>query len=140
MSQGGALYSSGGMSRTFVAATPADLSSVAADTLATSVTAYPLSLADAGSVIEATSASPVTITVPANASVAFPVGTIIEVLQYGAGQVTIAPASGVTLRTASSLTTRARCALWSACRRRQQADFIRPGADKMAIRASTIPI
>lgn len=69
--------------------------------------AYTLALADAGLVVETTSASAVTITVPANATVAFPVGTVIEVLQYGAGQVTIAAASGVTLRSASSLTTRA---------------------------------
>ena len=44
---------------------------------------------------------------PPNASVAFPVGTVIEIVQYGAGQITIAPGAAVTLRNPSSLTTRA---------------------------------
>lgn len=70
-------------------------------------TAYTLAVADAGKVVEVTSASGVTITVPTNASVAIPVDTIVYVCQMGAGQVTIAPAGGVTLRYASSLTTRA---------------------------------
>lgn len=67
---------------------------------------YTLALTDAGSAVEFDTAGAVTLTVPANSSVAFPVGTIIEVAQIGAGQVTIAGETGVTLRTASSLTTR----------------------------------
>jgi hypothetical protein len=55
---------------------------------------------------ESTSASAVNVTVPPNSSVAFPVGTVIELCQYGAGQITIVAGAGVTLRTASSLTTR----------------------------------
>jgi len=70
-------------------------------------TAYTLALSDAGKAVECTSASAATVTVPLNATVAFPIGTAIEVLQYGAGQVTLSPASGVTLRTPSSLTSRA---------------------------------
>ena len=105
MAQAGAQFISAGVSRTFTATTPADLSVVAANPQSA---AYTLALTDAGAVVESISASAVTITVPLNASVAFPVGTVIEVLQYGAGQVTLAGAtSGVTLRTASSLTTRA---------------------------------
>jgi len=38
------------------------------------------------------------LTVPPNSSVAFAVGTVIEVLQYGAGQTTIVAGAGVTLR------------------------------------------
>lgn len=38
-----------------------------------------------------------TLTVPTNASVAFPIGTEIHVLRFGTGEVTIAAASGVTL-------------------------------------------
>jgi hypothetical protein len=68
---------------------------------------YTLALADAGTRVEMNAAAGVTVTVPANASVAFPVGSWIEVHQYGAGQVTIAPAAGVTIRTPSSYTTRA---------------------------------
>jgi hypothetical protein len=37
------------------------------------------------------------VTVPANSSVAFPVGTQIDLAQIGAGKVTVAPASGVTI-------------------------------------------
>lgn len=70
-------------------------------------TTYTLALADQGKVVELTSATAVTVTVPPNSSVAFPVGTVIEFLQYGAGQATLAAGSGVTLRNPSSLTTRA---------------------------------
>jgi hypothetical protein len=56
-----------------------------------------LSLTDANCIVEANNASPMTITVPVNASVAFPIGTNIVVYQKGAGQVTIAGATGVTL-------------------------------------------
>ena len=54
-------------------------------------------LADAGKVVEGTNSSSNTITIPLNASVAFPVGTQITVLQAGTGQTTIDIASGGTL-------------------------------------------
>jgi hypothetical protein len=60
-------------------------------------TTYTFALTDAGKVITATNASPVTVTVPTNASVAFPVGTQIVVIAGGAGAVTFSPAAGVTL-------------------------------------------
>lgn len=63
---------------------------------------YTFALADAGTVVEGTGNSAQTFTIPANISVAFPVGTIIEVFQYGAGQITIAGASAVTLRSDGS--------------------------------------
>lgn len=47
-------------------------------------------------------ASPITVTVPANASVAFPVGTQIDCIQDGAGKVTFAAAGGVTINSDSS--------------------------------------
>lgn len=65
-------------------------------------TTYTLALADQGKVVELTSATAVTLTVPTNASVAFPVGTMVGLLQYGAGQVTLSPAGGVTLRSSGS--------------------------------------
>ena len=68
---------------------------------------YVLVLADAGSAIEMNLAGANTLTVPPNSSVAFPVGTVVEVMQYGAGTTTLTPGGGVTIRTASSLTTRA---------------------------------
>jgi hypothetical protein len=63
---------------------------------------YTLVLADAGKVVEVNKASGATITVPTNASVAFPVGATITVLQVGAGQITIAGAGGVTVNSAGS--------------------------------------
>lgn len=68
---------------------------------------YTLALVDAGTVVEMDLAAPGTLTVPADASVAFPVGTLIEILQLGVGTVTVAPAAGVTLRTAATLSSRA---------------------------------
>lgn len=55
-------------------------------------------LADAGKVVEMNVAGANTLTVPPNSSVAFPVGTVIEAHQYGAGQVTLTAGAGVTLR------------------------------------------
>jgi hypothetical protein len=50
-----------------------------------------------------TSATAVNLTVPTNASVAFPVGTIIQIRQAGAGQVTVVASGGVTVNTAETL-------------------------------------
>lgn len=61
-------------------------------------TAYTLVIGDASKAVEMNNAAANTLTVPPNTSVAFPVGTIIEVFQLGAGQTTIAAGAGVTLR------------------------------------------
>lgn len=61
-------------------------------------TAYSLALGDAARTVEMNNAAASTVTVPANATVPFPVGTVVDVWQYGAGQVTLAGATGVTLR------------------------------------------
>lgn len=58
---------------------------------------YTLVLSDSGEVIEMNSASATTVTVPPNATVAFPVGTIVEVYRMGAGTVTLVAGAGVTL-------------------------------------------
>lgn len=47
-------------------------------------------------------ASASTMTIPTNASVAFPVGTVITVLNKGAGAVTISGAGGVTVLSAGA--------------------------------------
>lgn len=60
-------------------------------------TTYTLVLSDASKTVTMTNASSNTLTVPPNASVAFPVGTRVDVIQYGAGQTTIAAGSGVTI-------------------------------------------
>jgi hypothetical protein len=59
---------------------------------------YTLSaLTERDSLIEMGSGSALTLTVPSNATVAWPVGTSIDILQTGAGQVTIAAGAGVTV-------------------------------------------
>lgn len=64
-----------------------------------SATTYVLVEADSYQTIVTTSASTVTITVPPESSVNFPIGTSISVLQSGAGQAVFAPGSGVTINT-----------------------------------------
>lgn len=66
-------------------------------------TAYTLVLADRGKVVEMDNAAANTVTVPPNASVAFPIGTIIGVYRAGAGQTTIAAGTGVTVRNAGAI-------------------------------------
>jgi hypothetical protein len=64
-------------------------------------TSYTLVLADAGKLVTLSNAAAITLTIPTNASVAFPVDTRIDLLQYGAGQVTVGGA-GVTIRSSGS--------------------------------------
>jgi hypothetical protein len=60
-------------------------------------TTYTFVLADNGKFITATNASAQSYTIPPNSSVALPIGSTINLIQDGAGQVTILPGSGVTL-------------------------------------------
>jgi hypothetical protein len=66
-------------------------------TNAQSGTTYTLVLGDAGKIVEIGNASAITLTVPTNADVAYPIGTQITILQTGAGQITVAGPSGGTL-------------------------------------------
>lgn len=50
------------------------------------------------------SSSALVMTVPTNAAQAFPIGHVLELWQAGAGTVTIAPASGVTILKRSTVT------------------------------------
>lgn len=59
---------------------------------------YTLALSDNFNAVETNKATANTVTVPPNSSVAFPIGSQVNVLQYGAGQTTIAAGAGVTLR------------------------------------------
>lgn len=59
---------------------------------------YTLVLGDAYKVVEMNKATANNLTVPANSSVAFPTGTVIELFQYGAGQTTVVAGGGVTIR------------------------------------------
>lgn len=67
--------------------------------------AQTFALADANTMQESTSATGVTWTIPPNSSVAFAIGTVVQIFQSGAGQVTIAPGAGVTLRAPNGLKT-----------------------------------
>lgn len=62
-----------------------------------------LALADAEAVCTFDNASPITVTVPPNSSVPFPIGTTIALYQIGAGQVTLAAGAGVTINSPGSL-------------------------------------
>ena len=64
----------------------------------TKTDSYTLLLTDAGETLEMNSASANTVTIPLNSSVAFAIGTTLDIIQYGAGQTTIVAAGGVTLR------------------------------------------
>lgn len=74
-----------------------DLKANLSVSLNTQTASYTLVLGDAGLVVEMNVASSNTLTVPPNSSIAFPVGTIIEIFQLNTGQVTITPGAGVTL-------------------------------------------
>lgn len=63
---------------------------------------YTLVLTDAGKVIPVNSSSTGTITVPLNSSVAFPTGTVVNVIQTGTGPVLVTGASGVTIQSENS--------------------------------------
>lgn len=73
-------------------------------------TTYTLVLTDNGRLVTLSNASAITLTVPLNSSVAFATGAVINIQQIGAGQVTVAGASGVTLNGTGTKTR----AQWSA--------------------------
>jgi len=60
-------------------------------------TAYTLVIGDRDKLVEMDNASANTLTIPTNASVAFPIGTQILIVQKGAGQTTISGDTGVTV-------------------------------------------
>lgn len=65
-------------------------------------TSYTLALTDAAKLVTLTNAAAITLTVPPNSSVAFPIGTQVLLYQGGAGTVTITPGSGVTVNSNGS--------------------------------------
>jgi hypothetical protein len=69
-----------------------------AATLVVVGTTYTFVRLDEGKTIEFTNGGAITATVPPNSSVPFSIGAVLKVLQYGAGQVTLAPGAGVTIR------------------------------------------
>lgn len=63
---------------------------------------YTLVLTDAGKIVEVNKATAAVVTIPPNSSVAFPIGTTLEVVQIGAGQVSFSSGAGVTIRSPSN--------------------------------------
>ena len=85
--------------------------STALATNAQTGTTYTLVLTDANNtVVELSNTSAITVTIPLESSVAYPVGSQVQLLQTNTGQVTVAGASGVTVNGTPGLKLRAQ---WS---------------------------
>ena len=65
-------------------------------------TTYTTVLTDDGKLFTADNASPIALTIPPATSVAYGIGTQINIMQLGAGTVTITAGAGVTLQSAGS--------------------------------------
>jgi hypothetical protein len=63
-------------------------------------TTYTLAAGDAGELVTLANASPITLTVPTNASVPFAIGTQITITRAGSGSVTVVGDTGVTVNSA----------------------------------------
>ena len=75
-------------------------------------TTYTFVLTDANNtLVTLSNTAAITLTVPPNSSVAYPVGAILQFAQINTGQVTVAPGSGVTINYTPGLKARAQ---WSA--------------------------
>lgn len=74
---------------------------------AQTATTYTLVASDAGKLVTLSNAAAVTLTLPKDADASIAIGTYIDVLQLGAGQVTVVAGSGATLRV-SGATAKAR--------------------------------
>lgn len=64
---------------------------------------YTLELTDLNKVVAVNNTAPATVTVPTNASVSFPIGSVINVYAMTGESVTVSPASTVTIRNAGVL-------------------------------------
>jgi len=65
---------------------------------------YNLVLTDAHKTVILTNGSAADLKIPLNSSIAFPIGTRIELIQGGAGQITILPTGGVTVNSSGGKT------------------------------------
>lgn len=100
--------------------TAAELDAVATAMIAINAqtgTSYTTVLADDGKLITCDNGSAITLTIPPNSSVAYGIGTQINIMQLGAGQVTITAGAGVTLRSAGTrLKTNGQYAVGTCCK------------------------
>ena len=94
-----------------VSATAAiDLGKLADVSTSAQTASYTLVLADKNKIVEMSVGSANNLTVPLNSSVAFPIGSQINILQTGTGQTTIVATGGVTINATPGLKMRAQ---WS---------------------------
>lgn len=70
------------------------------------ITSFTLALTDQYKYIRVSDTVSITVTVPTNETVAFPVGSYLSIIQAGAGQVSVVGSSGVTINTPDTLNTR----------------------------------
>ena len=85
--------------------TAAELDAVATAMIAINAqtgTTYTTVLADDGKLVTCDNAASIALTIPPNSSVAYGIGTQINIAQLGAGQVTITAGAGVTLNSAGA--------------------------------------
>jgi hypothetical protein len=73
-------------------------------------TTYSLVLSDKNKLVTLVNSAAITLTVPTDSAVPFEIGTTINIMQAGSGQVTVAGASGVAVRSTPGLKLRAQ---WS---------------------------
>jgi hypothetical protein len=79
---------------------------IAAPTLTSKTDSFTLALVDENCTMQCNKATGMTTTVPTS-SVAFSIGSVVTLMQYGAGQVTVAGDTGVTVRSSNGLKLRA---------------------------------
>ena len=80
-------------------------------------TTYTTVLADDGKLVTCDNAAAIALTIPPNSSVSFGIGTQINIMQLGAGQVTITAGAGVTLRSnGTKLKTNGQYAVATCCK------------------------
>lgn len=100
--------------------TAAELDAVATAMIAINAqtgTTYTTVLGDDGKLITCDNAAAIALTIPPNSSVAYGIGTQLNIMQLGAGQVTVTAGAGVTLRSAGSkLKTSAQYAVVTCCK------------------------
>ena len=100
-------------------------------TNAQSGTSYTLVLSDANNVIvELSNTSSITLTVPANSTVPYPIGSQIQIIQTNTGQVTVAGAGGVTVNANPGLRLRGQ---WSF------ATLVKRGTDTWVLVGDIVP-
>lgn len=85
-----------------------------AQPIITESVSFIVELSDAGKILKCDSGASMIATIPTEASVAFQNGQKIDFIQYGAGQLTIAGAVGVTVRATPTNKLRARYSVASA--------------------------